>query len=255
MDPTAWRTLALVYRATETTLAIDEGDRSVRRVVTPAEYRATHDVLRRVPAAVAAWSDGLAALDPFDIHDASEPLGSLSDLGGGRWWAGPRDCRTELARHAARGRYDAILVVWPSPGDLPLCGWGCTIGPSDEANGAGFSSMVADHWRRYPILPDPEEGFVHEWLHQIEARARTAGLGEDVLPPLHDAEILTSCRPSDEPPFGGTYRQYHDTVETWRPWYHDWMTGRVRRPDGRGCFGLTAEDWRLLRGRPRRRLG
>jgi hypothetical protein len=242
------RTIAIVYPETDARLAarLRRGRRIARRME-PEEHAATLEVLERVPDAVASWSDGLAALEPFDIVEARRPLGSLSDAGGFRWWPAPNDCRRELDRHAPHGRYDAILVIWPAPPDLPLCGWGCSIGPSAEANGAGFSAMISDQWRRYPILPDPEEGFVHEWLHQIEARARRAGFDEDVVPPLHDAEILTSCRSADEPPFGGTYRQYHDTVETWRPWYHDWMTGRVRRTDGDDCFGLTRDRWQRLR--------
>ena len=245
---TAWRTVAIVYRSTEARLRMGIRGRRVARAMEDDEYASTLAVLARVPGAVQDWSDGLAALDPFEVRLAQRPLRSLSDAGGFRWWPAPRDCGRELDRHAPRGRYDAVLVVWPAPADIPLCGWGCSIGPSDEANGAGYSAMISDQWRRYPILPDPEEGFVHEWLHQIEARARTAGLDPDVVPPLHDAEILTSCRTTDEPPFGETYRQYHDTVETWRPWYHDWMTGRVRRPVSEGCFGLKRAHWRLLRG-------
>jgi hypothetical protein len=134
-------------------------------------------------------------------------------------------------------------VVWPSPPDLPLCGWGCTIGPGPEANGAGFSSIISNSWERYPILPDPEEGFVHEWLHQVESTYRSLGVGEELLPPLHDA-FLSSCRSAEEPPFGRTYEQYHAGIETWRPWYEDWMTGRVRARDGR-CVGLTEDLWAL----------
>lgn len=241
------RTIVIVYRSTDARLpGLPGRRRRVGRHMSGDEYAATLDVLARVPGAVESWSDGLAAFHPYHVVEARRPLGSLSDAGGWRWWPAPGDCGDELSRSVRRGDYDAVLVVWPAPPDLPLCGWGCSIGPSREVFGAGYSAMISDQWTRYPILPDPEEGFVHEWLHQIEARARSAGLGPDAVPPLHDAEVLTSCRPLNEPPFGGTYRQYHDTVETWRPWYHDWMTGRVRTPEGDGCFGLTEPRWRRL---------
>jgi hypothetical protein len=214
----------------------------------PDELATTLGVLERVPAAVRAWSEGLAALEPFRVEVVDRPISSLSDGGGGRAWVGPGDCRPELDRSAPYGRFDAVLVVWPTSGDLELCGWGCSIGPSDAANGAGFSSIVSDHWRSYDTQPHPEEGFVHEWLHQVEATYRGLGFGEDIVPPLHDAEILTSARPLDEAPYGDTYRVEHDrNGHTWLPWYRDYLTGRVRRPDGRGSFGLSPEVWATRR--------
>lgn len=255
--PSTWRTLALIYRTADAGWSIPGGaEGRSARAMSADEYLVTRDVLTGVPTAVAAWSDGNAALDPFDIVDAAVPFRRLSDSGNGRLWVAPDDCREELDRVAPRGRYDAVLVIWPSDGQVPLCGWGCSWGPSDDANGADFSSIVSDHWGRYATLPHPEEGFVHEWLHQVEATFRSLGFGEDAFPPLHDAETLTSCRPADEPPFGGTYRQYQDGApigNTWQPWYHDYLTGRVRRPSGDGCFGLTPEIWRHWRGGRRRR--
>ena len=75
----------------------------------------------------------------------------------------------------------------------------------------------------------------------------------------HDAH-LSSCRSPDIEPFGQPYSEYHDGgARTWRPWYRDYMTGTIRRPDGtgedgsrdgaaEGCLGLTPERW-ALRGR------
>jgi len=208
------------------------------------ELEATLDVLRRVPAAVAAWSDGLAALEPFETAVIDRPLDSLSDAGGGRAWIAPGDCRPELDELAPPGRFEAIEAIWPTDGSLELCGWGCSIGPGPDANGAGFSAIISDGWRSYATQPNPEEGFVHEWLHQVEATYRALGVGEDIFPPLHDAEILTSWRPIDQPPHGDTYRVEHDrNGHTWQPWYHDYLTGRIRRPDGSGPFGLGPEVW------------
>jgi hypothetical protein len=244
-SPETWRTLVLVYRAVDARWPpgrLPLGRRPVRRAMEPGELDATLSVVRRMPAAVRDWSDGNAAVDPFDVHVVERPIASLSDSGGGRAWVAPGDCRPELDRLASPGSRDAVLVVWPSDRRLELCGWGCSIGPGDEANGAGFSSIVSDHWRSWATAPNPEEGFVHEWLHQVEATYRGLGFDEDVFPPLHDAEILTSWRPATEPPHGDTYRVEHDrNGNTWQPWYHDYLTGRIRRPDGSGSFGLTPE--------------
>ena len=120
-------------------------------------------------------------------------------------------------------------MLWPTPDDLVRCGWGCTLGPSDATFGAGFSSISTDHWRTLATDPDPQQGYVHEWLHQVEAIYRNLGLSEAELPPLHDAGAFTSARPADEPPFGRSYAEYHDGgARTWSPWYRDWMTGRLR---------------------------
>jgi hypothetical protein len=224
--------------------------------MTRPEREAVTAILERLPAAVSAWSDGLATLDPLDIVEVRRPLASLSSSGGGRWWAGPRDCREELLELAAEPRYDSVLVLWPAAPDLPLCGWGCTVGPSDATFGAGFSSIASDHWPTLASNPDPEQGYVHEWLHQVEAVYRGLGVTEDELPGLHDAGDFTSTRPATEPPFGGSYAAYHDgalgrpAARTWAPWYRDWMTGRLRRladpgddrPDS-APLGLSPARW------------
>jgi hypothetical protein len=246
--PQVWRTLALVYRRTDARWGRLLPRRS-RREMSPEELATIRAVLARVPAAVAAWSEGNAALDPLDVVEVERPLGSLSESGGGRWWAAPPDCRQEIEAHVRAGAYDAIYAIWPSDGRVPLCGWGCTIGPSDAARGAGFSSIPSDHWQSLASDPDPEQGYVHEWLHQVEATYRELGVGEETMPPLHDA-FHSSCRPATEPPFGLSYADYHNGgARTWRPWYRDYMTGGIRRPDGSGCLGLTPELWALRRRR------
>jgi hypothetical protein len=108
-----------------------------------------------------------------------------------------------------------------------------------------------DHWRTLATDPDPEQGYVHEWLHQVEGVFRGLGLSEAELPSLHDAGDFTSSRPDDEPPYGRTYAEYHDGgARTWSPWYRDWLTGRLRPAGGRRALldtpiGLTPERWAL----------
>jgi hypothetical protein len=242
--------LALLYLVTNARIGSGPNRRRIQRVMARAEREAVTAVLERLPATVAAWSEGLAALEPMHIVEVRRQLTSLSSSGEGRWWAGPRDAREELAELTADRRYDSVVVLWPAPPDLPLCGWGCTIEASDATFGAGFSSIETSHWPTLATTADPEQGYVHEWLHQVESVYRALGVGEDELPPLHAAADFTSTRPIAEPPFGGSYADYHDGTggqpgaRTWAPWYRDWMTGRLRPLSGDPApLGLTAERW------------
>lgn len=233
--------------------------RRAQRVMAREEREVVHAVLEQLPATVFEWSSGLATLEPFDIVEVRRPVGSMSSSGAGRWWVGPREVRTELSEVATTGaRYDSVYALWPGDPDVPQCGWGCTLGASDATFGAGFSSISTDHWRTLATDPDPAQGYVHEWLHQVESVYRSLGVSEAELPGLHEAAAFTSRRPSDEPPFGSTYAEYHDGTggregaRTWSPWYRDWMTGQLAPTreertfaDASAPIGLTPERWAL----------
>ncbi|HEU4671783.1 MAG TPA: hypothetical protein VFS32_02680 [Candidatus Limnocylindrales bacterium] len=246
-EPATWRATVLVFRQTDAGWRTPSGRRGrTARIATDEELATIVDQARRVPAAVEAWSEGAARIEPLDVRIVERPLVSLSPTGPDALWAGPDDVRAEIDRLDRARRTASLFVVWPSDGRVPLCGWGCSIGPSREVRGAGFSSIVSDEWLDHARRPFPEEGFVHEWLHQVEGTLRGMGVGEARFPNLHDAEIRTSCRPRDEPPYGRTYRAWHDrnpAGHSWQEWYADWMTGRVRRDDGT-CYGLTPALWR-----------
>ncbi len=224
-----WRTLVLVYPVLDARWGSGLQRTRTQRVMTRDERAAVMGVVESLPATVSAWSDGLATLEPLDIVEVRRPVRSLSSSGGGRWWVGPREVRPELEAVAGTGAtYDSVYALWPCDPSVPQCGWGCSIGPSEATFGAGFSSISTDHWRTLLTDPDPEQGYVHEWLHQVESVYRALGVSEAEVPPLHDAAAYTSSRPADEPPFGRTYAEYHDGgSRTWAPWYHDWMTGRL----------------------------
>src|SRR2546422_6262718 len=172
---------------------------------------------------------------------------------------GAPGCPRETARQSWRvmPQEDRSMPSWPS--GRPMEPWSCAAGaarsgpatrPAERAS-VPSSRTTGDS---YLTAPHPEEGFVHEWLHQVEATYRDLGFGEDVVPPLHDAEILTSSRPPTEPPHGDTYRVHHDRAgHTWQPWYHDYMTGHVRRPGDGACFGLAPEVWAARGERPPQR--
>ncbi len=255
--PQRFRTLVLLYPVLDARWGSGLKRRRAQRVMTRDERAAVEGVVERLPATVRAWSDGLAELEPLDVIEVRRPIPSLSSSGGGRWWVGPRECRDALEMHAAPDRYDSVYALWPCAPDVPQCGWGCTIGASDATFGAGFSSISTDHWRSLATDPTPEQGYVHEWLHQVEGFYRALGLGEAELPGLHEAGSFGSTRPEDEPPFGHTYAEYHDGVpgdrrtgaHTWAPWYQDWMTGRLRPAGQAGSprepIGLTPERWAL----------
>jgi hypothetical protein len=247
-----FRTLALLYLVSNARYGSGLTRRRLQRVVTRPEREAITAVVESLPDVVDRWSDGLAGLVPLDVVEVRRPLGSLSSSGGGSWWAGPRDCRQEIEELDVAGRYDSVIVLWPSSPEIRLCGWGCTVGPSDATGGAGFSSIATDHWPSLATDPDPAQGYVHEWLHQVEAVYRGLGVSEATLPGLHDAGSFTSTRDPLEPPYGRSYAEYHDgsaaraAARTWAPWYRDWMTGRLRRLEFEaGPIGLTPERWAL----------
>jgi hypothetical protein len=252
----SWRTLVLLYPVVDARYGSGLQRTRAQRVMTRDERAAVMDVVERLPATVSAWSDGLATLEPLDVVEVRRSIRSLSSSGGGRWWVGPREVRPELEAIAEAGAsYDSVYALWPCGPAVPQCGWGCSIGPSDATFGAGFSSISTDHWRTLLTDPDPEQGYVHEWLHQVETVYRGLGVTEAELPPLHDAGAFTSTRPSNEAPFGRTYAEYHDGgARTWAPWYRDWMTGRLAPITGSesrdqlvdsGSIGLTPERWAL----------
>jgi hypothetical protein len=219
-----------------------------RRMGDP-EIASTIDVLRRVPAAIEAWSEGNAGMDLEDIVVVDEAVRHLTPIGDGRWWVGPEDLPRAFWQSIRPGSVDAIYLLWPSDGATPLCGWGCTVGPGPGTAGAGFSSIVSDGWAGYPDRLHPEEGFVHEWLHQVESVLRQRGVGPDVLPGLHDVEGRTSCRSRELPPFARTYPEHHRKTDTWQPWYRDLMTGTVRGRDPAepDCLGLRPKHWERSR--------
>ena len=178
--------------------------------MTRDERAAVEAVVETLPATVESWSDGLAALDPFDLVEVRRPLTSLSSSGGGRWWVGPREVRPELAE-VAGDRRPLRLGLRPVAGrsdDVPQCGWGCTPGAvrRDVRGGllVDLDRPLADARAPTPI---PTQGYVHEWLHQVESVYRGLGVVEAELPPLHDAGAFTSTRPADEPPYGRIVRR------------------------------------------------
>ena len=99
-----------------------------------------------LPATVAAWSDGLAALEPLDVIEVRRPLATL--VVERRWPLVGRPARLspELVERAG---WPLRLHPW-SCGRAPRtwqCGWGCTIGPTPETRqGRVHVDLDGDHW-------------------------------------------------------------------------------------------------------------
>jgi hypothetical protein len=166
------------------------------------------------------------------------------DRYGSGWWPSPDSQEELLGPHVGRGRWDSILLVWPGDAGFGGGAWGLSRGPTAAAGGAGYSAITSGSWPTYGMATDPAHGFVHEWLHQVEAVYRDLGLGRDMLPDLHDVDGRATTRRPD-PDAGRTYVEWERATGSWRPWYRDWMTGTVGPAPGErdGVRGLTPDRW------------
>jgi hypothetical protein len=241
--PARWRFLGLVVPE----LDARAGWRRHRRTMSDAELSACREMLARVPGAVAAWSEGNAILDPVDVVTADRPVRRLGRVAGG-WWLDPEAAGTLLADIVGyEPAVDSVIALYPSDGDPGLTGaWGYTWGRVGWLGGAGFSSIVSDPWTGWAGMVDAEHGFVHEWLHQVEAVYRSLGLTLDELPTLHDVADRRTSR-LDAPDRDETYVEHERRTRSWRPWYRDLMTGTIGPKTGEApaVRGLTPERWAL----------
>ncbi len=213
-----------------------------RRSMADVEVDACAGILRTLPEVVATWSDGNVALEA-DMVVAEVPLARLARVGAG-WWADPAAAADLLAPHLGTPR-DSVLLLYPSDGDPSLRGaWGYSWGEVGLLGGAGFSAIVSDPWLGWATMEDPAHGFVHEWLHQVEAVYHRLGVTEDDLPSLHDVADRRTTR-VDAPDRAETYVEHERRTGSWRPWYRDFMTGTVGPKAGERphTMGLTRDRW------------
>jgi hypothetical protein len=242
-----WRLLGLVVPA----LDAQAGWRRRKRAMGDAEIEADVAMLHRVPAAIEAWSEGNVRVSRAGVVVADGPLRRLARVGGG-WWADPDALTPLLEPHLlGPGGFDSAIVLYPADGTPELSpAWGYTWGEVGTLGGTGVSSIVSGDWRRWASMDDPEHGFVHEWLHQVEAIYRRLGVGEDDLPGLHDVADRRTAR-ADAPDRMESYVEFERRTGSWRPWYRDYMTGTVgpSADEAPRVRGLTRERW-LLRPDP-----
>jgi hypothetical protein len=214
------------------------------RVMSAEEVAAHVAILRTMPSAVAAWSEGNAVLDPFEVRVLDDVVMDRLDRYSTGWWPSPDSQEELLASHVRAGRLDSVILVWPGDAGLGGGAWGLTRGPNAAAGGAGYSAITSGSWPTYATATDPAHGFVHEWLHQVEAIYHDLGLGRDALPDLHDVDGRATTRRPD-PDGGRSYVEWERATGSWRPWYRDYLTGTVgpNPREGEGIRGLTPERW------------
>ena len=201
-----WRTLVLLYPVLDARYGSGLQRGRARRVMTREERGVVMDVVERLPATVAAWSDGLATLEPFDVIEVRRSVRSLSSSGGGRWWVGPREVRPELERSRPPARPTTPSTRYGRASRRPAVRLGLHARASERRSARASPRSRPTTGERSLTDPDPEQGYVHEWLHQVEAVYRALGVSEAELPPLHDAGIHVGPA-GDEAPFGRLLRR------------------------------------------------
>lgn len=237
------RGLALVARTLDARPGLTV--RRARRSMSAEELDEMLRSIERMRGSIEAWSEGNAAFVELETRVLDEPVSHLSMTSPGQFWVSPEDVADVLVPLAPPGRWDSVFLVYPTDGSFGQCGWACSVGPTPAAGGAGFSSITSDRWEPDRHRLHPEEGFVHEWLHQVEGIYRAgAGLTLEELPNLHDVADRGSARGADVPPYGRGYVEHERETGTWQPWYRDLMTGTVGpKGDERPPVGLTRERW------------
>ncbi|MBL8824697.1 MAG: hypothetical protein JNJ77_19075 [Planctomycetia bacterium] len=124
----------------------------------------TADFVETLSAGKAVWKP--------TVVESKLPLMSVSRIGDGTWVA-PVNVADDIREYAKMGEYDNIFIYWKDSDDQTRKtvrgGFGWSIGPTQEANGCGFSCV--NYCTPEQLSRDSEftEVFIHEWLHQLEA--------------------------------------------------------------------------------------
>jgi hypothetical protein len=232
VDSVTWKVLAIVYRQTDVNFIQADGSPDhLAASMTDDMHDLVIQTLQRAEPALHNWSHGLADWN-LTVVDAARPLGEVEQLDDG-YWVSPKAIRADLDHYAPAGRYDSVIVVWQPTddqgGEIPVPAWGLTLPPGPWANGAGFSSITTPgsvSW--WTESANPEEVFVHEWMHQVIF--------------FHDIQVDLDA--------GGSYG-YSAAGGSWQAFLSDVMTGQVR--EGDDLLGASSETWRA--GTPTRPQG
>lgn len=148
-----------------------------------ADYLEAVSAVRRLPAVITDWSAGRLLIEQ-KVVEVTHPIGRVTVHSGCEFEPTTKDLTADIATNATKGRYDGILVIWPDAGKVYHAdAWGLTIGASDGANGAAYTTVSVLTAAAWAEAAEPAEVYVHEVLHQILDAAVDAG-AEDI-PDLH----------------------------------------------------------------------
>ena len=226
-SPQTWRTVLILK--TETDVRFDKVG-LVRCRLRPEDKRAVAAAFtRHTPFWVGRLTRGRLRWEAA-VVSSPRPLRTVSPMGD-QCWVGPSDVRDDIAAYAPPGKYDNIFVYWKGvdderPENVLPGGFGWSIGPSADANGAGYSCVHYAQpglWQRDSVTT---EIFLHEWLHQIEGFCQSKNLP---LPKdgLHGAEHYG---------FRGD--------PGWKDWYRAFLNAELDAGDGTKA-GLGEKVWAL----------
>jgi hypothetical protein len=191
-------------------------------------YIAAVAAARRLPAVVNEWSAGRVAVEATFV-EVDHPITKISITDDCEIWPTSKDLSADIAQYVPAGRYDGIFVIWPDvTAAFHSSAWGLTIAPTEDANGAAYTTVSEGDPTLWSDSAEPAEVFVHEMLHQIIETARGRGVPD--LADLHQPSARGYSR---------------DANGSYRAWYSDYLTGEIR-----GGGGLTARVWTTVRRSP-----
>lgn len=233
-----WRVLVLAYSTLDVSwplsacgpaaaVKVGDGypeDGRMKRGKSP-EYRAALGAVQRLPEVVRQWSRGRVGVTQTLVEVGHE-LTSITVTEGCQYWPAPEDVRVDLERYGKGEPFDAVFVLWPDVSDFTSTNeWGLTIGPTDAANGAAYTTVSEISPMAWARGQEPAEVFVHEMLHQLIATAEARGA--ENLPGLHRNRA---------------WGYEADDSGSYRTWYADYLRGLI--PEG----GKPADSPRLSAG-------
>ncbi len=179
------------------------------------------------PAFVKALSNGRIVWKPTVVVSTS-PLKMVSKLGDGNW-VGPECVAKDIEEHAPLGKFDGVFVYWKDTDDKTKRGlkggFGWSIGPTEGANGCGYSCVNFVPARDLGRESEWTEVFLHEWLHQLEAFYGGRGV---------------------KLPRGGLHGDSNYGFKHkngWKHWYEAFINAELKEADGIRV-GLGEAAWR-----------
>ncbi len=228
--PHEWRVLLIIKPETDLTL---KGQPAIKSRISNDNVHAVSQAFSEfTPYWVSKVSEGRLAWKP-KVVVSPNAVRDLTQIGdSNNYWLAPWDIQDDIAKYVPRAAFDGVFVYFKAVDDKTNkginVGFGWSIGPNENANHCGFSSIhhgATDLWGRDT---ETTEVFLHEWQHQLEAFYSAKG----VKLPQGGLHVDAS------------YGYKHHPTMYWKPWYRDFLAGEVREPDG-SKTGLGENAWSL----------